>query len=166
MREVAEKKIEAALQSRTEFDFMEVPLAAAIEVSQVPPGLHMLTAGELDDESVARIRHYRPRFEAAAPPDPDRGRWGDWPTLLGSREYASGEGPLAAMDIQLGDGFGTVCSQLVAIPRYPGFETLPRFAFGLMKSRLTRNRRVKPSRVLKSRSMKGSAPPLLLRCRR
>jgi hypothetical protein len=48
---------------------------------------------------------------------------------MANREYGEGEGPLAAMNIRLGDGFGTVCSQLVAIPRHPGFEALPRFAF-------------------------------------
>jgi uncharacterized protein with NRDE domain len=104
-------------------------VSGMIEVSEIPAGLHMLTAGELNDDSVGRIRHYRPQFEAARAPNPEQDDWGDWPALMASRVYGAGEGPLAAMNIQLGDGFGTVCSQLVAIPRHPGFGVLPRFAF-------------------------------------
>jgi len=96
---------------------------------EVPPGLHMLTARELDDEEVARIRIYLPRFRDADVPDPAAADWTAWQTLLASRLYPESDGPQAAMNIDLPSGFGTVCSHLVAIPRYPGFEPKPVFLF-------------------------------------
>ncbi len=103
--------------------------AASVESLEVPPGLHMLTAGELDDISVARIRMYLPRFRDAATPDPATGDWSAWQALLASRWYPDSGDPLAAMNVDLPAGFGTVCSHLVAIPRYPGFEPRPSFLF-------------------------------------
>ncbi len=100
-----------------------------IEVFEVPPGLHMLTARELDDTTVPRIRDYLPRFRAAAEPDPARGDWRAWQALLASRAHSETAGPHAAMNLDLPNGFGTVCSQLVAVPRYPGYGEEPVFLF-------------------------------------
>lgn len=98
------------------------PESGRVEVFEVPPGLHMLAAGDLDDTSLARIRIHLPRFRAAAAPaDPAAGDWGDWPRLLAQRDYPDEDGPYAAMNLELPDGFGTVCSHLLALPRYPGF---------------------------------------------
>ncbi|NIR62032.1 MAG: NRDE family protein [Gammaproteobacteria bacterium] len=99
-----------------------------IEVFSVPSGVHMLTARELDDPNVARVRTHLPRFRRAAAPRPADGEWGEWPRLLASREDAGGR-PEAAMTLDLGGGFGTVCSHLVALPRYPAFERPPVFLF-------------------------------------
>ncbi len=103
--------------------------ALRIEVFEVPPGLHMLTAGELDDEHMARIRLYLPRFRALPAPDPQRDDWNGWPGLLAERGYTEADGPWSAMNLELPDGFGTVCSHLLAIPRYPGFTRRPVFRF-------------------------------------
>lgn len=102
---------------------------AFVEVFEVAPGLHMLTARDLNNQAVPRIRSYLPRFQAAEVPDPGQGNWSDWQSLLASRLYPQGEGPQAAMNLDLPNGFGTVCSHLVAIPRYPGFDQNPVFLF-------------------------------------
>jgi hypothetical protein len=103
--------------------------ALGVEVLKVSPGLHMLTARELDDVAVPRIRVYLPRFRDARPPEPGRGEWSGWQGLLASRIYPESEGLQAAMNIDPGSGFGTLCSHLVAVPRYPGFEPRPVFLF-------------------------------------
>lgn len=100
-----------------------------IEVFEVEPGLHMLTAGDLDDEAQPRIGAWLPRFRAAPAPDPETGDWADWQGLLASREAPAGAGPEAAMNLDTSSGFGTLCSQCAAIPRYPGFDERPRFLF-------------------------------------
>lgn len=100
-----------------------------VEVFEIPPGLHMLTARELDDASVPRIRVYLPRFRSAQVPDPVQGTWNAWQSLLASRLYPEEDGPYAAMNLDFPHGFGTVCSHLLAVPRYPGFGYKPVFLF-------------------------------------
>ena len=87
-----------------------------IETTPVPPGLHMLTSMELDDEADPRIRRYLPLFRAAATPDPDREQWGGWPGLLSSSRYTPGEARSAAMCFRLDTGLCTLSSSLIAIP--------------------------------------------------
>lgn len=100
-----------------------------IEHFEVPPGLHMLTARNLDDMSTARIRLHFTRFFEANIPDPPGGDWTDWQMLLASRTFPEQDGAHAAMNLDLPNGFGTVCSHLLAIPRYPGYGHKPRFLF-------------------------------------
>lgn len=102
---------------------------ADIQVATIGSGLHMLSAGDLDQVELPRIRAYLPRFREATAPHPEHGDWRDWERLLASRLYAEDAGPTAAMNIELANGFGTVCSQLLALPRYPGLGTRPRFLF-------------------------------------
>lgn len=99
------------------------------EVFEVPAGLHMLTVGELDDVHTTRIRIYLPRLRATPTPDPAAGDWSDWQTLLGERAHSALGGPHAAMNLDFPNGFGTVCSQLLAIPRYPSREQRPVLLF-------------------------------------
>jgi hypothetical protein len=87
-----------------------------IAVAEIPEGLSMLTARELDDQTSPRIQRYGPRFTAAAPPDPDRDDWHDWEALLGDGEPDPGLGPESAMRFLLPVGFGTVSSSIIAIP--------------------------------------------------
>jgi len=98
-----------------------------IEVAELAPGLHMLTAGELDDPADPRIATYRPRFEQATVPDPEAGDWTEWQALLADTDHPEGR-PEAAMNLAM-DGFGTVCSHLAAVPRYPGYGPSPVFRF-------------------------------------
>lgn len=100
-----------------------------VEDFEVPPGLHMLTARDLDDMSVARIRLHISRYHKAKIPDPAGGDWTDWQTLFGSRTFPQQDGAHAAMNLDFPNGFGTVCSHLLAIPRYPGFGHKPKFLF-------------------------------------
>ncbi|MEO5336124.1 MAG: NRDE family protein [Magnetospirillum sp. WYHS-4] len=84
-------------------------------VQAIPPGLAMLTAHDLNDTAASvRMRRYRPRFEAASVPDPERGDWRSWQDLLASRETDGG--PHGAMTVAMADGFGTVCSSLLGLP--------------------------------------------------
>ncbi|MEA3274223.1 MAG: NRDE family protein [Pseudomonadota bacterium] len=96
-----------------------------IRVHPVPPGLHMLTATELDDSDNPRIRANLFRFRESELPDPNRGQWEGWRSLLASRAYPDEAGPTAAMNLDLGNGFGTVSSALIAVPAYPGTKPEP-----------------------------------------
>jgi Transport and Golgi organisation 2 len=90
--------------------------SGAITVTEIPVGLSMLTAHDLNDNASARIRFHLPRFAAAAPPDPSRGDWAAWEALVSSREAESEAGPQGAMTIVTPSGFGTVSSSLMALP--------------------------------------------------
>lgn len=88
---------------------------------EVRPGLHILTAADLDDMSNPRQRYWLPEFEAAEPPDPhpeDRAPagWGDWPQLLADvdRPYDDPR----ALNVRHGGAhgsFGTVSASLLAV---------------------------------------------------
>lgn len=101
------------------------------EAAPVPPGLSMLTAHDLNDgQGSARIARFLPLFRAAPVPDPDSGDWAAWQALLGRRDPAPGAAPGEAMTMALDNGFGTVCSALVALPQAPESPPLWRFAPG------------------------------------
>ena len=77
----------------------------------LPPGVHMVTAHDSNDPASARVAAHLRRFQDAPPPDPAQGDWGAWTALLSDR--SGGE---AAINVPYRDGFGTVCSSLVALP--------------------------------------------------
>lgn len=113
--------------------------ANGLKVVPIPTGLSMLTAHELNDESSARIRFYRPRFAAAALPDPDRGDFAIWEKLLGSREQEPDAGPHGALTIVTHEeggrrsGYGTSSSSIIALAapeRRPPPGAVWRFAPG------------------------------------
>ena len=87
----------------------------------VPPGLHIITAADLDDMSNSRQRYWLPEFEAAAAPAPRRGEraptgWGDWPDLLADVDTPFDDP--RALNVRRGgaDGvFGTVSASLLAL---------------------------------------------------
>lgn len=101
----------------------------SISVAAIPEGLHMLAATDLDDTAQPRIGGYLKRFRDAPTPQPEHDRWEDWQSLLASRDAAPEHGPQSAMNIDLGERFGTVCSHLLAVPSYPGPESPPVFLF-------------------------------------
>jgi len=86
-----------------------------LSVQEIPPGLSMLTARELDDLTSPRIRRYRERFIAAPAPEPDRDDWRGWQDLLEDTEPDAALGPESAMRFMLPIGFGTVSSSLIAL---------------------------------------------------
>ncbi len=91
----------------------------AIEAFELPPGLSMLTSCDRNDPASARIRTYLPRFEAATPPDPRKGTWGNWKRLLAGRRFDDADGPQGAMTVIADNGFETVSSSLIALPGPP-----------------------------------------------
>jgi hypothetical protein len=107
-------------------------LGDRIRLESLPPGLSMLTAQDRNDVSHSRrIRHFLPRFQAAAIPDPATGDWQAWEQLLASRDFAEGGTFHDAMTIAGTDGFETLSSALIALPA-AGSELKPiwRFAAG------------------------------------
>ena len=62
-----------------------------ITVQELQPGLHMIAAGDLDDEQTPRIAHWLPRFRAAALPDPEQGDWHHWQALLAQRDIPANQ---------------------------------------------------------------------------
>jgi uncharacterized protein with NRDE domain len=95
---------------------------AGITASEIPPGLSMLTARDLNDQSSPRIKTYLPQFRAAAPPDPNAGDWQSWENLLASRLGSEADDPFGAMTIATDQGFETVSSSLIALPNGPDYQ--------------------------------------------
>jgi uncharacterized protein with NRDE domain len=99
-----------------------------IDVLELPPGLSMLTAYDLNDTRSPRMRHYLPRFAEAAVPDPETGDWKEWMTLLADESHEPAAGPGGAMRITTDTGFGTVSSALIALPA-DGHDMAPIWLF-------------------------------------
>ena len=87
-----------------------------VRVTPVADGLSMLTAFDINDPESARIRYYRPKFEAAATPDPDADDWTAWEALLSDPTFEPGTNAGEAMNIFTDRGFGTLSSALIALP--------------------------------------------------
>jgi len=85
-------------------------------------GLWMVTAHDPNDGSSPRVARHLPRFRAAPPPDTDG--WRGWRAILKDRSGAPGE----QINVVPRDGFGTVCSSLVALDADDGVAWL--FAAG------------------------------------
>jgi hypothetical protein len=88
---------------------------------EVSPGLHILTAADLDDMSNPRQRYWLPEFAAAEQPSPRAGEtapagWGEWPELLADvdRPYDDPR----ALNVRHGGAhgaFGTVSASLLGL---------------------------------------------------
>lgn len=111
---------------RTAFWLRSTGNGAAVEAQPIPPGVHLLTAHDLDDPASARIEAYLPRFRTAAEPDPDTGDWSAWESLMASRTFDANKGPRGAMTVVTGTGFGTVSSSFLALPA-PDRTEVPAF---------------------------------------
>lgn len=84
------------------------------DLIEIGTGLTMVTAHDPNDMASPRIRRHLPRFSAATPPDPARGDWAAWETLLVDAEH--GEAGIAeALRIPPLQGFGTVSASLMAL---------------------------------------------------
>lgn len=76
-----------------------------VDIAPLAAGVTMITAGDPNDLLLPRIAKHLPRFEAAG--------FEDWGARL-----ADASGPWdAALNIPEKNGFGTVCSSLIALPR-------------------------------------------------
>lgn len=89
-----------------------------IEELDVPEGISMMTAHDMNDLSSPRICRYLPRFEAAKVPDPDKGDWGEWQNLLASRAFDPKVGPRGALTVVTDGPYGTSSSSLIAVPEF------------------------------------------------
>jgi uncharacterized protein with NRDE domain len=98
----------------------------------IEPGLHMLTAHDLDDASSPRIQTFLPLFGKAATPNPESGDWEAWERLLATGDASdNGHNEDPALLIRRPNGFGTVSSALIALPPpYPPQKPILRFAAG------------------------------------
>jgi uncharacterized protein with NRDE domain len=100
-----------------------------IKAHPIGEGLSLIAAGDLDERDTRRLVLARPRFAAAAPPDPDRGDFAAWQSLLASTDSPPGEPANAPLRFHLGDGFATVSSALIALPATEATEKRAVFRF-------------------------------------
>lgn len=89
---------------------------AAVERFEIPEGLSMLTARDLNDPSSPRIHAYLERFRRATVPDPESGDWRTWQALMAERAAPGEDDPTAAMTIVTDSDFETTSSSLIALP--------------------------------------------------
>lgn len=87
-----------------------------IRFEEIPPGLSMITAHDLNARESARIRSYLPLFHEAPTPDPDSGDWTGWEALLADRDGGDTEEVENAMCVTTDFRFGTVNASLIALP--------------------------------------------------
>jgi hypothetical protein len=78
-----------------------------LSVLPLPAGVTMLTAGEPNDVSEPRIARHLPKFQSAP--------WKSWGVLLGD----SAPPVVSALSIPPQNGYGTVCSSLLALRDEP-----------------------------------------------
>lgn len=90
--------------------------SGVVAVAEIPPGLHMISALDLDDTASPRLAAYLPRFAAAPAPAPERGDWSAWQALLADGGHDLDGEESAAMCFLRPNGFGTVSSSLIALP--------------------------------------------------
>ena len=104
-----------------------------IEVRPVKDGLSLIAAGEIDDLRTPRLALAKPRFRAAAPPDPDHDDWTAWQDILGDDTVPASAPPRvpheAALRFRTDRGYGTVSSALIALPAVATPERRPIFRF-------------------------------------
>lgn len=87
-----------------------------LAVTEITPGLHMLTAHELDDMDSPRIRSWLATFKQAPIPQPEKQQWHAWQELMGDRTHPTDTGADAAMQVDFANGFGTVSTSFMALP--------------------------------------------------
>lgn len=93
---------------------LDTSVSSQVEVTPIPEGYSMFTAGDMNDLSSARIGAFLPQFEQVSAPRPDKSDWSAWQALFA-------QGPLpdnaaASMCFSTDSGFGTSSSALLAIP--------------------------------------------------
>jgi hypothetical protein len=99
-----------------------------IRVAPLAPGHHLATPDGVDLPDSPRYAAHFGAFRDAPPPDPAREDWSAWIALL---RRADDEDPHRAMTVAVPEhAFGTVCSQLLALPADPSAEPVLLFANG------------------------------------
>jgi uncharacterized protein with NRDE domain len=90
-----------------------------VEAYPIPDGLSLIAAGDLNETDTPRLALARPRFLAAAAPDPAMDDWAAWETLLGDDHRPAGMPPEAALRFRTERGFASVSSAILALPAEP-----------------------------------------------
>jgi uncharacterized protein with NRDE domain len=101
----------------------------AIRLLELPDGLSVIDAGELNDPTSARLARIRFRFEAVPAPEPELNRWQSWESLLGERGDP-GDDPRDGLCIVTDGAYGTRSSAVLALPPYPSDLPVWRHADG------------------------------------
>lgn len=101
-----------------------------IDVFEVPEGISVFTAYDVNDPESPRVRRALPRFRMAEPPSPETGDWSDWERLMADRTRGRADDYGSAINLDNGAGFATVSASLIALPRAADRETVWRFAPG------------------------------------
>lgn len=100
-----------------------------VETIEIPIGISMITAQDLNSPASPRIKRHRSRFQNAPAPDPEADDWFAWQGLLATKaEMPDGDGR-AAMNITTMGEFGTVSSSLIALPRLDRFGIKAKWMF-------------------------------------
>jgi hypothetical protein len=104
-----------------------------IEIQELPPGVSMVTAHDLNDTASERIQLHLPLFRDAPEPEPEIGDWRAWETILASRRGGANRGRESALAIVGDQGFGTVSGSLIALPAIGADDAHPiwRFSAGV-----------------------------------
>lgn len=101
-----------------------------IDVFEVPEGLSVFSAYDVNDPESTRVRRALPRFRIADAPDPEGGDWSAWEKLLADRTRGEPADYGSAINLDNGEGFATVSSSLIAVPADPGRDLIWRFSPG------------------------------------
>ncbi len=99
-----------------------------IETFELPDGLSMITAYDLNDPTSGRIAAHLPSFREASVPDPAAGDWSSWRSLLLAQDGVDNETRESSMLVKTDWGFGTSSSSLIALPE-PGSASDPIWLF-------------------------------------
>ena len=89
---------------------------SAITLQDIPKGISMITADDLNDIQSPRIAQYLKRIRKAKVPDPGTNDWTEWQAILADRREHIDGNPLTSINITTDYGFGTVSSSLLAVP--------------------------------------------------
>ena len=101
-----------------------------IDIFEIPEGVSVFTAYDVNDPDSPRVRRALPRFRIADVPDPEGDDWASWERLLADRTRAVSGEYGSALNLDNGAGFATVSSSLIALPSDPGRNPVWRFAPG------------------------------------
>ena len=102
---------------------LDTSVSDHVSVQEIPVGLSMLTAGDLNDKNTLRVASFLPQFRGADVPEPEAENWADWQHLLAAGPDA--DAPDVAMCFRTGSGFGTSSSSLVALPSIEAAHASP-----------------------------------------
>ena len=100
-----------------------------VVVTEIPIGISMITAQDLNDPISPRIKKHRPRFQNAPAPDPETDDWFAWQALMATKSDKTDAEDRSGMNITRMGEFGTVSSTLIALPRKDRFGIKSKWVF-------------------------------------